>query len=159
MINAQGMKKNGSDSGARDRNGKISISKRAAFLKQTALFSTFDRAHLEDIAWVISERRVMDGEWLCRAGDPGDEIFVVHEGTVEVVVEKDGQEEVVYAARPGDVLGEIAVLGRIPRTAALRARGRGRLFVIPGPRFIQLLRENADMSLAVIEMLVRRLTG
>ena len=141
------------------QNNVITPERRVRFLKQTAVFSTFDRAHLEGIAWAVTERAVQDGEWLCRTGDKGDELYVIYEGRVQVVSETGGQDTIVYTAGPGEVLGEMSVLGHIPRTAALRAAGPARLLVLKGPRFIQLLRENPDMALAVIEMLVRRLAG
>jgi CRP-like cAMP-binding protein len=142
-----------------DNDNRIPSRERVRFLKQTAVFSTFDRAHLDDIAWVMNERTAGHGEWLCHTGDKGDELYIIHTGNVQVIRETGPEEAIVYTAGPGEVLGEMSVLGHIPRTAGLRVMGPTRLFVIKGPWFIQLLRENADMSLAVIEMLVRRLAA
>ncbi|MBW2285176.1 MAG: Crp/Fnr family transcriptional regulator, partial [Deltaproteobacteria bacterium] len=56
-------------------------------------------------------------------------------------------------------LGEIAVLGDVPRTASLRAGGDVQLLIIKGPDFLNLLRENPDMSIQMIKLLVNRLVS
>jgi CRP-like cAMP-binding protein len=100
---------------------------------------------------------VEEGTYICRQGDVGNELYVVYRGEVEVVRETDGQEQVIFLARDGDSLGEMAILGNIPRTAALRAKGNLRLLVIEGPHFLSLLRENPDLSIQLIQLLVQRL--
>ena len=63
----------------------------------------------------------------------------------------------IFTAREGDSLGELAVLGNIPRTASLRTKESAQLLVIEGPQFLSLLRQNPDMSIQLIQLLVKRL--
>ena len=68
------------------------------------------------------KRAVEAGEEVARQGSRGDCLFVVVEGELAVVRALPGDEEkVLAAARPGMVLGEIAVLDRGARSASLRA--------------------------------------
>jgi Cyclic nucleotide-binding domain len=133
------------------------ILERIAFLRRIDLFSALTEVQLDAVARLMTERWVEPGVYLCRQGDLGDELYVVYRGEVEVVRETQGREEVIFRAREGDSLGELAVLGNIPRTAALRARGSVQLLVIEGPQFLSLLRLNPDLSIQLIQLLVKRL--
>jgi len=133
------------------------ILERIDFLKKISLFSLLTSEQLDAVARIMSERWVEDGAYICRQGEVGDELYIVYRGAVEVVRESGGAEEVVFLAREGDALGEMAVLGDIPRTASLRARGNAELLVIAGTQFHDLLRQNPEMSIQVIKLLVNRL--
>ncbi len=133
------------------------ILERIAFLQKIDLFSALTEAQLDAVARIMVERWVEAGAYLCRQGDLGDELFVVYRGEVEVVREAAGAEQVIFTAREGDSLGELAVLGNIPRTASLRTRESAQLLVIEGPQFLSLLRQNPDMSIQLIQLLVKRL--
>ncbi|HIA11632.1 MAG TPA: cyclic nucleotide-binding domain-containing protein [Flavobacteriales bacterium] len=55
---------------------------------------------------------------LMKAGDPGDSMFVIARGTVKVII---GNNIVVDILGPGSVIGEMAVLSGVPRTATITA--------------------------------------
>src|SRR5262249_57663273 len=68
------------------------------------------------------------GEEVARQGSRGDCLFVVIEGELAVVRSLPGDDEKVLAtAKPGMLLGEIAVLDRGARSASLRATRRSQL--------------------------------
>jgi hypothetical protein len=134
------------------------ILERIAFLRKIDLFSALSETQLDAVARIMTERWMEPVAYLCRQGDLGDELYVVYRGEVEVVKENEGQEgQVIFVAREGDSLGELAILGNIPRTASLRTKGRVQLLVIEGPHFLSLLRQNPDMSIQLIQLLVKRL--
>jgi CRP-like cAMP-binding protein len=62
------------------------------------------------------------GEILLREGDPADFAVLVLAGTIEVFVERDGKSLILTEALPGTILGELALLCGIPRSASARAR-------------------------------------
>jgi len=74
----------------------------------------------------LRRRRVPRGEPLVEQGQPGDELFVLLDGVLDVEV--DG--EVVAQVGSGAILGEKAVLGDGHRTATLRAVRSSRVAVI-----------------------------
>jgi Cyclic nucleotide-binding domain len=76
----------------------------------------------------LERRRLAPSETLVRQGEPGDELFVVVDGVLDVEV--DGA--VVAQAGPGAVLGELAVLEGGTRTATLRAVTACRVAVLAG---------------------------
>ena len=62
------------------------------------------------------------GEVLLNEGDAADFAVLVLAGTIEVFVERDGQNLILTEASPGTILGELALLCGIPRSASARAK-------------------------------------
>jgi putative ABC transport system ATP-binding protein len=71
---------------------------------------------------VSSEIRLGTGEVLFEQGEPGQLVYVVEQGAVELYRERpDGEVHVVGRAGPGDYFGELAPLLKLPRSASARA--------------------------------------
>ncbi|MCK0113314.1 cyclic nucleotide-binding domain-containing protein [Ornithinimicrobium sp. F0845] len=68
-------------------------------------------------------RTVPEGYLLTRQGEPGEHVFLVLDGVLDVLVD----DELVAEVGPGAVVGERAVLGDGLRTATVRARTRARV--------------------------------
>ncbi len=130
---------------------------RAGFLKNVPLFSFMTKEQLQEVARIMSEQWANDGEYLCRQGDKAGEMYIVVQGEVEMVKKVRGKDKATHIARPGEAIGEMAVLGNIPHVAAMRARGNVHLLVIEGPRFRSLTHQHSDMSDRVIQILVNKL--
>jgi len=138
---------------------EATILERIEFLRKVSLFSCLTEVQLDAIARIMSERWEPDGHYICRQGQTGHEAYIVYRGAVEVVLEKKDREEIVYVARQGDCLGEMAIMGNMPRTASLRTRGSIRLLVIHGDDFLSLLRQYPDMSIELMKILAGRLSA
>ena len=135
------------------------VLQRMEFLKKIPLFETVPSEHLYSIAKLMANRWLADGSYVCRQGEQGQEMYVVRKGELEIVQESDGEEKVVFVAGEGVCVGEFAVVGKIPRTASMRARGDTELLVIEGSHFLDLIRDNPELSIEVMQMLVTRLTA
>src|SRR6266850_3147471 len=82
-----------------------------AFLAQISLFTQLDDDERAVLAQAMIKRTVGAGEALFRAGDPGDSMFIVHSGRVELFVkDKAGQKIVLHVAEPGEFFGELSLL-------------------------------------------------
>ena len=62
------------------------------------------------------------GAVLLKEGDNSDFVLLVLTGKLEVYVEREGQALVLTDAEPGTILGELAMLCGIPRSASVRAQ-------------------------------------
>ena len=60
-------------------------------------------------------------EYIFSQGDPGDCAYIIDSGMVEVALDKDGCNLVMATLTKGDILGEMAIIDRLPRTASARA--------------------------------------
>jgi diguanylate cyclase len=65
--------------------------------------------------------RLQPKAYLFRQGDPPTSAFLIEEGHMEVVLECDGIHKVLAMRGPGDIIGEMAIVDRIPRSASVRA--------------------------------------
>lgn len=135
------------------------ILERIEFLKKIYLFSTLNEEQLDTVARIMSEQWVDDGEYICRQGEEGDVLYIIYRGIVEVIKKSGDQEEVIYIAQKGECLGEMAILGDIPRTASLRARGDVELLIIGRSSFVSILYKNPDMSIQMMKLLINRLAS
>jgi len=66
-----------------------------------------------------------DGEIITRQGDVGTVMYVIQQGEVEVLMERDGHETLLRVAEEGEFLGEMAIFDHEVRSATLRGEGRG----------------------------------
>ena len=86
-------------------------------------------------------------------GEPRDVMYVVLEGEVELVV----RGEVLDVARPGDLLGEMALIDTKPRSATARAKSDCRLAPVDEHRVFFLVHEHPFFAQKVMGVLVDRL--
>jgi CRP/FNR family transcriptional regulator, cyclic AMP receptor protein len=93
------------------------------------------------------------GHVLFREGEPGDSLFAVAEGEVELTVGGDVVEEV----GPGGILGELALVDHAPRSATAIARTPARVVQVDADRFGYLVHEHPTFALQVMTVMAERL--
>jgi CRP/FNR family cyclic AMP-dependent transcriptional regulator len=94
-----------------------SYEERVEAMTRVPLFGRVGRRDLERIAAVATERQFAAGENIVTQDEDGDSMYVIMEGEAEVL----DWDSSVAKLHPGDFLGEMAVLRRIPRSATVRA--------------------------------------
>jgi predicted MFS family arabinose efflux permease len=94
------------------------VETRIALLRSNPLFSPLPLTALDSLAESLVPVSYAEGDVLMREGDPGDTYVLIEGG--EVDVSADGRRLGSYG--PGDGVGEIALLRRVPRTATITAR-------------------------------------
>jgi len=92
---------------------------RVDLLAGVPLFSTLDKNELVALAERVDELCESAGATLFHAGDPGDAMYVVISGEVEVYVQSPtGERITMERARQGQFFGEISLLDSGPRSAS-----------------------------------------
>ncbi|MFL5886592.1 MAG: DHA2 family efflux MFS transporter permease subunit [Thermoleophilaceae bacterium] len=119
----------------------------ADFLAHVPLFVELEPELREALARRARPLRLAAGEWLFREGEPGDAMFVVRAGRVEVVDETANA--VIRELGRGDVLGELALLTGSPRSASVRAARASDLLAVERSQFDEQLRTTPALSLAL----------
>jgi CRP-like cAMP-binding protein len=127
-------------------------------LKQVKLFARLTDADYDFIASMITEKSYAQGETVTEEGAEGFCFYVIAEGEVDVLLEKDGREIRVNTLGPGDYFGEISVLRHQKRTATVRARTPIRLYVIEEEDFLRLVKSYNRIYLEVNHVMDNRLT-
>jgi CRP-like cAMP-binding protein len=97
-----------------------------------------------------------DKEILCREGDKGDHMFVIQQGTVEVVTANGGRETSLARLNEGAIIGEIAIFEKVPRSATVRAVGEVRALTVDRKNLLKRVSEDPTLALRVIRSLSSR---
>lgn len=139
---------------------EVRVRERMARLAAVELFGSMTETQLYEAARIVSERWVGAGGYLAREGERGHELFVVVDGTIDVVKHVPGDgERLLHLARPGEALGELALLADISRTASLRAATDAVVLVIRDDSFYEWLRRHPDLSRKIMQRLAEQLAG
>jgi MFS family permease len=101
-------------------------------LRKVAVFDPLPLPALEQLAAGLQPRRVPAGEVVYAQGDAADGCFVIDRGSAEVL----GDGLPIATVGPGDLVGEIALLRAVPRTATVRAVTEMELRLLDADRFV-----------------------
>jgi CRP-like cAMP-binding protein len=116
-------------------------------LRATPLFGMLDEASLEKLVALADVVTLKAGKTLFRAGDEGDDLYVVARGAVSVL---DGDEqEMIDQLGSGALFGEIAVLAGGRRTATVRTAIPTTFVRIPGDALRAAMKQNEKLGAVV----------
>jgi LmbE family N-acetylglucosaminyl deacetylase len=135
------------------------ILERAEQARHIPMLAFLSGEQLYDVARLMSERWLDAGTLLCRQGDRGTDLYMVLEGEIEVIKGEAGAENIVSVAGHGDVVGELAAIADIPRSATLRAGTDVKILVMRGTHFRAFLRQHADLAERIRALLAQRLAS
>ena len=97
------------------------------------------------------------GNGLMKEGDNSDFVLLVLAGKLEVFVEREGRDLVLTEAVPGTILGELAMLCGIPRSASVRAKEDSVVLEWPDEAFRTLLLRDPSLSQRIFGRALRNL--
>ena len=98
-----------------------------------------------------------DGEYVFREGDLGTEMYIIHEGKVEILSGSGSNEQLLSVLEKGDFFGEMSILEDLPRAASARALTNVKLLKINGSTVDHMLRGNPEVAVRMMRKLARRL--
>jgi flavin reductase (DIM6/NTAB) family NADH-FMN oxidoreductase RutF len=122
-------------------------------LERAPVFSSLPPEILESITSAGDERTFVEGEFVVREGDPGDELFVILEG--EARVERKGSALATF--RAGEFFGELAVFDGRSRSADVVAATPLRTLAISRGLISEALAREPRAAWAMLEALAGRL--
>ncbi|MBW2464346.1 MAG: Crp/Fnr family transcriptional regulator [Deltaproteobacteria bacterium] len=102
-------------------------------------------------------RQFPTGTTLFREGDAADACYILQEGRIRLVKRVRSADRSVTILRPGDLLGEDALLSRAERTASAVALTEVTVLALDKKTFGRLLSGNPDVASRMVGQLVRRL--
>jgi signal transduction histidine kinase len=126
-------------------------------LRRVPLFADLSDEDLEQLYQMASTVSIEPGELVFEEDSPGDALYVILDGELEVTKRRDGQDVVLAVRRAGEFIGEMSVLERAPRSASVRALQSSRLLVISQSAFQTLLSCSPSAHLRVLNTVTSRL--
>lgn len=127
-------------------------------LRRVPLFANMDPAKLKLLAFTSDRMSFQPQQVLFHQGDDGDAAYVILKGQADVVAETPAGE--IPLARVGEnaIVGEIAIICEVPRTATVKAHTRIDTLRIEKEHFLRLIREFPEMGIEVMRELADRLS-
>jgi CRP/FNR family cyclic AMP-dependent transcriptional regulator len=128
-------------------------------LARVDLFSTLDKKELQMLAKSCQERSYKAGTAILTQGDAGAGLYVIKSGKVRIMqaVDPDRAEEELATEGPGGVIGEMALLDDLPRSASVVAEEDVTALLLPVWEFRTVLKSHPDIALKLLAVLSRRL--
>ena len=145
------------DSEEQVMDNRLTTADKILLLKKIAIFSGLTVSELGAIAAVTEEKDYPEGETVIKEGEPGEEVFLIIAGEVEVVKQRGQQEITLDTMEVGNYFGEMALFEEAKRSATIRTKRPSRFLVLHKQEFNELVREYPRIALQICTVLSHRL--
>jgi len=122
-------------------------------LHETKIFSETPEELLVNIASILKEIDINEGDTIIKEGGMGSSMFIIVEGEVKV----HDEESTIATLGPGEVFGELAALDPEPRMASVTALEETKLFKIEQEILYELMAEHINVAKGIMRVLCQRL--
>lgn len=120
-------------------------------LKGIAIFELLHDDDRIELAKVVDSVQLQAGTILFQAGEPGESLFIVHTGSIELYIKDTaGQKIILTVAEEGQLFGELSLLDSGPRTATAVALDDAELLVLDREDLLLLFQKRPDAALHML---------
>lgn len=124
------------------------------------LFAGLDSEALANLEALTFRRTFAPGEVVVEEGRTGNGLFVVLSGKVEVVKGlAHGDRRALATLGPGELFGELSLLGDWPRNASVRALTETECVGVDRWVFLAYLRRDQELTIRMLQVLAKRLAN
>jgi CRP-like cAMP-binding protein len=135
----------------------MSLNEEVELLRQIPLFSNVEPAKLKLLAFTSERVTFGPGQMLVQQGDTGAAAYIIIEGDADILIDTpDGPIKVATVGRNA-IIGEIAILCDVARTATVQAKTQLVTLRITKDLFFRLVNEFPQMAVEIMRELARRL--
>ena len=135
----------------------MSLQEEVEILRQIPLFAKLEPAKLKLLAFTSQRLSFEAGQALFNQGEAGDSAYIVIDGEAEVSINAPTGRIVIATIARHAIIGEIAILCDVPRTATVTAKTRLLTLRIDKDTFFRLVNEFPQMAVEIMRELARRL--
>ena len=128
----------------------IPVLEKIHFLRKVSLFKGFSITDMIIMAQIAQEVSFEAGHVLFKIGDPGDALYLMLEGKVDILNEND---KLLVSVEPPGCFGEVAVLDKQGRSATARCTEECRMLMITGKDFQEILEEYPALYKNIVYLL------
>jgi CRP-like cAMP-binding protein len=135
----------------------LSLTEEVELLRNIPMFANIEPSKLKLLAFTSDRMAFGPGDVLFKQGDPGDSAYIIIGGEAKVIVDTPRGPLTVAKLKRNDIVGEIAILCDVPRTATVEAESKLEAMVIAKDLFFRLIQEFPQMAVEIMRELARRL--
>ncbi len=134
----------------------MSIEQEVEILRRIPLFQNVEPAKLKLMCFASERITFKQGQSLFEQGDVGDSAYIIIEGSADVIVTTEGPMVVAQLGK-NDIVGEIAILVDIPRTATVTATSELTTLKVTKDLFFRMVSDFPEMGVEIMRVLAQRL--
>jgi CRP-like cAMP-binding protein len=128
------------------------------FLESVEAFSNLGESSLLMLKRSSRFVNLSKGEILFFQSDPSDSAYLVHSGSISIVLtSSDGREMVINEMHSGDLFGELGIITQRSRSTNAVARSDSELLVIPRQTFLKVMDNEPQLTRTLLEITANRL--
>jgi CRP/FNR family transcriptional regulator, cyclic AMP receptor protein len=135
----------------------VSIIEDVELLRRIPMFAKVEPAKLKLLAFTSQRMTFETGQELFHQGDAADAAYIIVDGLADVIVDTPGGPLTVAQLGKNDLVGEIAIICEVPRTATVKAASRVTTLRIAKDLFFRMLTDFPVMALEVMRDLGHKL--
>ncbi|MEO1019841.1 MAG: cyclic nucleotide-binding domain-containing protein [Pseudomonadota bacterium] len=135
----------------------MTLQKDVEVLRGVPLFAKVEPSKLKLLAFTSEHLEFLPGDIICQQGDVGDAAYVLLEGNADILVDNQNGQVKVTEIKQHDIVGEIAILCDVPRTATVAATTRVSTMRISKDGFFNLVTQFPQVGVEVMHELASRL--
>lgn len=98
-----------------------------------------------------------NGDVIIQQGDEGDCMYVIQEGQVEVLCEREGYEVRLAVVGEGDFIGEMSIFEKEVRSATVKAIGQVKVLTVDRKNFLRRVHEDPSLAYRLVEIMSHRI--
>jgi CRP/FNR family cyclic AMP-dependent transcriptional regulator len=135
----------------------MSLQEEVEILRRIPLFAKMEPARLKLLAFTSQRLAFAAGQVLFNQGETGDSAYIVMDGLADVSIATPSGPVVVATVGRNAIIGEIAILCDVPRTATVTAKADLHALRIDKETFFRLVNEFPQMAVEIMRELAQRL--
>jgi signal transduction histidine kinase len=137
--------------------GDADVRSLAEIIGSVPLFAGLDATQVAQLCRQSRRVTIKTGDLVIEEGAPGQALFIILSGELEVSKHDDGHDLVLATRKAGEFLGEMSLIERSPRTASARATQDGELLEIDASAFQALIETNPNIGTTILRTMAGRL--
>jgi CRP/FNR family cyclic AMP-dependent transcriptional regulator len=137
---------------------EATVPEQEQLLSEVPIFEPLDAEERGALSTVLEAVRIPAGQLVFQYGDPGDSLYIIQSGQVEIFLKDDtGQRVVLETAERGHYFGELSLLDRGPRTASVIATKDLEALRLKRDNLEEFLKKHPSAAMDMLTVMGRRL--
>jgi len=124
-------------------------------LKESVLFKTLTDAELDIVARKVFLKPYKKGSTLFVEGMPGEVLYVVMEGSIDIIKKTKEGDKVIANLGKGEIVGEMSIIDSGARTASGKTGEDSKLIVVTKNSFAEILDSDPAIAAKILMTLLR----
>jgi CRP-like cAMP-binding protein len=135
----------------------LSLAKDAETLSNTPLLAKVDPTKLKLLSFTSERLEYTSGDELFHQDDHGEAVYLILEGEADILVDSPREAIKIATLGKNNIIGEIAILCDVPRSATVVAHGDLDTLRVSKERFFHLVADFPQVGVAVMSALAAKL--